>query len=197
MQEVPGNDGLIINLSSMNRLKEKYIKEVVPAMKEKFGYRNNLAVPKIDKVVLNVGISVSKGDKNFFELVARTLSRITGQKAVFIKAKRSIASFKIREGNIIGAKVTLRNEKMYSFLIKLIDLTLPNVRDFRGLNIKSVDKGGNLTIGFKEHIIFPEISADEVENVHGLEAVIATTAKTMQEGQELLKLIGFPFQKIN
>ncbi|MFH1890413.1 MAG: 50S ribosomal protein L5 [Candidatus Kuenenbacteria bacterium] len=181
----------------MNRLKEKYIKEVVPAMKEKFGYRNNLAVPKIDKVVLNVGISVSKGDKNFFELVARTLSRITGQKAVFIKAKRSIASFKIREGNIIGAKVTLRNEKMYSFLIKLIDLTLPNVRDFRGLNIKSVDKGGNLTIGFKEHIIFPEISADEVENVHGLEAVIATTAKTMQEGQELLKLIGFPFQKIN
>ena len=178
----------------MNQLKEKYIKEAIPQMKEKFGYKNNMAVPKLDKAVLNVGISSQKDDK-FQELVLQTLSRITGQKAVANKARKSISSFKVREGSVIGAKVTLRGEKMYSFLNKLIDLTLPNVRDFRGIAEKCVDKGGNLTVGVKEHIVFPEIKTDEVENIHGLEVSVTTTAKSREEGLELFKLLGFPFGK--
>ncbi len=179
----------------MNILKEKYIKEAMPKMKEKFGYKNNMAVPKLEKAVLNVGIPAQKSDKQFQELILKTLSRVTGQRAVTTKARKSISSFKVREGSVIGAKVTLREEKMYSFLNKLIDLTLPNVRDFRGIPEKSVDRGGNLTLGVKEHIVFPEISTDEVENLHGLEVSVTTTAKTREEGSELFRLLGFPFSK--
>jgi large subunit ribosomal protein L5 len=179
----------------MNRLRQKYNKEVVPAMKEKFGYRNNLAVPKIEKVTLNVGISATKRDEKFTALVEKTLTRISGQKPVFTKAKKSIASFKVREGQVVGAKVTLRRERMYDFLDKLINVALPRVRDFRGLSLKSVDKNGNLTIGFKEHLVFGEISMDEVEMIHGLEIIITTNAKNREKGMELLKLIGIPFQK--
>jgi large subunit ribosomal protein L5 len=177
----------------MTRLKEKYIKEVIPQMKERFGYKNNLAVPSIDKVVLNVGIPSSRGDAKFQEVVSHTLSRISGQKPVFTKAKKSISSFKIRQGSLVGAMVTLRQDRMYDFVDKLINLTLPNVRDFRGLKKKSIDKQGNLTLGFREYLAFPEINPDEVENIHGLEVIIHTTCKNNQEAFVLLSLLGFPF----
>lgn len=179
----------------MIKTKEKYTQQVVPQMKEKFGYKNNLAVPQIDKVVLNVGIPSSRNDQKFLDLVAGTLSRITGQKPIFARAKKSISSFKVRQGNIIGARVTLRRRRMYDFIDKLINLTMPNVRDFRGLSKKSIDKSGNLTIGFKEYLAFPEINPDEVENIHGLEVSIVTTAKNKEEGYSLLKLLGFPFRE--
>ncbi len=177
----------------MPRLKEKYNKQVVPAMIKLFGYPNNLAVPVIDKVTLNVGIPSSRPDAKFQELVKQTLSRITGQQPVFTKAKKSISSFKTRQGQVIGAMVTLRQDRMYDFLDKLINLSLPNVRDFRGLTKKSIDHQGNLTIGFKEYLPFPEINPDEVENIHGLEVCIKTTAKDNQQGFALLSLLGFPF----
>jgi large subunit ribosomal protein L5 len=179
----------------MNNFKEKIQKEVIPAMQEKFGYKNRLAVPKIEKVTLNVGISANKRDDKFLELVENTLTRVTGQKPVFTKAKMSVSAFKIREGNVVGAKVTLRKQRMNDFVEKLINITLPRVRDFRGLSLKSIDRSGNLTIGFKENLAFAEINPDEVEKVHGLEIVITTTTKNKEEGMELLKLIGFPFKK--
>jgi len=181
------------NLIFMNRFKEKYLKTVVAQMKEKFGYSNSLAVPKVDKIVLNVRISASNSDQKFQELAADTLTRISGQKPIFTKAKKSISSFKIREGQIVGVSVTLRNNRMYDFLDKLVNLSLPNVRDFRGLSQKSIDGQGNLTIGFKEYLAFPEINPDEVENLHGLEVCIHTTAKSKKEGFILLALLGFPF----
>jgi len=179
----------------MNRLKAKYNKEIIPQMQSRFGFKNKLSVPKVAKVVLNVGISSARGDDKFRELVAKTLSRISGQKPVFTKAKSSISAFKIREGQIIGAKITLRGKRMYTFLDKLVSLTLPNVRDFRGLSDKSFDKNGNFTIGFKEYLPFPEINPDEVENIHGLEVCISTTAGSKEEGFALLSLLGFPFTK--
>jgi len=181
------------NLIFMNRFKEKYLKTVVAQMKEKFGYSNSLAVPKVDKIVLNVRISASNSDQKFQELAADTLTRISGQKPIFTKAKKSISSFKIREGQIVGVSVTLRNNRMYDFLDKLVNLSLPSVRDFRGLSQKSIDGQGNLTIGFKEYLAFPEINPDEVENLHGLEVCIHTTAKSKKEGFILLALLGFPF----
>ncbi|OGG87554.1 50S ribosomal protein L5 [Candidatus Kuenenbacteria bacterium RIFCSPHIGHO2_02_FULL_39_13] len=177
----------------MNRFKEKYLNTAVGQMKEKFGCKNSLAAPKIDKVVLNARIPASKSDEKFQALVAATLARISGQKPIFTKAKKSISSFKIREGQVVGVSVTLRNNRMYDFLDKLINLALPNVRDFRGLNKKSIDGRGNLTIGFKEYLAFPEINPDEVENLHGLEVCIHTTAKSKEEGFILLSLLGFPF----
>ena len=177
----------------MNRLKEKYNKEIVAEMKKHFAYKNNLAVPKLSKVVLNVGISAGKDDKKFLDLVTTVLTRISGQKPVLNKARKSISSFKIREGNIIGASVILRQDRMYSFVDKLINLTLPNVRDFRGLSKKSFDQQGNLTIGFKEYLPFSEINPDEIENLFGLEVCITTTAKNKEEGFVLLSLLGFPF----
>lgn len=179
----------------MNRLEAKYNKEVVAKMSAHFGYKNKLAVPRVGKVVLNVGISATRGDDKFIELVSNTLSRISGQKPVLTKAKKSISSFKIREGNILGAKVTLRGSRMYEFLDKLIHLTLPNVRDFRGLEKKSLDQGGNLTIGFKEYLPFPEINPDEFENVHGLEVCVTTTARDKERAFALLSLLGFPFRE--
>lgn len=179
----------------MNSLKEKYIKQVVPALQAKFGFKNKMAVPRLEKITLNVGISAGRRDDKFLELVSKTLGRISGQKPVFTKARQAISAFKIREGNIVGAKVVLRKERMYSFMSKLINITLPRVRDFRGIKIKAVDKQGNLNIGFKEHIAFAEIDSSEVETLHGLEVNITTTAKNHEEGLELFKLLGIPFQK--
>jgi len=179
----------------MHRLKEKYQKEIVPLLKKEFGYKNQLAVPRLQKVVVSVGTGPGLKDPKFNELVEATLQRITGQKPVKTLAKKSISNFKIRQGLIIGMMVTLRGDRMYDFIDKLVNITLPRVRDFRGLNEKSVDKGGNFSLGFKDNISFPEISADEIERMHGLQISIADSAKTKKEGLELLKLLGFPFSK--
>ncbi len=179
----------------MTRLKEKYNKIAVPALKAQFGYKNNLAVPRVEKVVVNVGTGQGLKDAKFNEVVEATLQRITGQRPVKIAAKKSISNFKIRKGLIVGMMVTLRGKRMDDFIDKLINVTLPRVRDFRGLSVKSIDPAGNLNIGFKENIAFPEIKSDEVEKIHGLQISVITTAKTKEEGLELLKLLGFPFQK--
>lgn len=179
----------------MLRLKERYQKVVIPALKEKFGYKNNLAIPRIEKVVVNVGTGLGLKDPKFNEVVEGTLKRIAGQRPVKLAAKKSISNFKIREGLVVGMMVTLRGKRRDDFVDKLINIALPRVRDFRGLSPKSVDPQGNLNLGFKEHIVFPEIKSDEVEKIHGLEVSIVTTAKNKEEGLELLKLLGFPFQK--
>jgi large subunit ribosomal protein L5 len=179
----------------MNRIKQKYIKEIIPAMQEEFGYKNKMAVPSIEKITINVGISSGRRDDKFLETVERTLTRISGQKPIFNKAKKAISAFKIREGNIVGARVTLRGEKMYDFLDKLISISLPRVRDFRGISKKAVDRSGNLNIGFKEHIAFVEIDASEVESIHGLEVCITTNAKNYKQGFKLFELFGIPFKK--
>lgn len=178
----------------MNNLKEKYKKEVIAKMKETRGYTNDLAVPKLVKVVINIGLGQGLKDSKFYEMVEDTFIRISGQKPISTKAKKSISNFKIREGMVVGMKVTLRGERMYDFVEKLVNVTLPRVRDFRGVSPSSVDKLGNLSIGFKEHICFPEISAGEVERIHPLEVVINNTAKSKEEGLELFKLMGFPFK---
>ena len=175
-------------------LKEKYKKEIVPSLKEKFNYKNIFSIPKLSKVTVNIGLGVSS-DKVYQELVEKNLKAITGQKPVQVKARKSIAGFKIREGMVVGMMVTLRGERMYNFVDKLINVSLPRVRDFRGILPKSVDDGGNLSIGIKEHIIFPEIHMDDVERIHGLQVVISTTAKNKEEGFEIFKLMGVPFKK--
>jgi large subunit ribosomal protein L5 len=175
-------------------LKEKYKKEIISNLKEKFGYKNIFSVPKMTKVTINVGLGAVK-DSGYQELVEKNLTAITGQKPVLVKAKKSIAGFKIREGMIVGMMMTLRGDRMYDFVDKLVNVSLPRVRDFRGILPKSVDEGGNLSIGIKEHIIFPEIHMDDVERIHGLQAVITTTAKSREEGFEMFKLMGFPFKK--
>lgn len=179
----------------MNPLLKKYRKEIIPQMKEKFGYKNDLAVPCLEKITLNIGLGSGLKDAKFIEDTENTLQRISGQKPVKTLSKKSIAGFKIREGMIIGLKVTLRKSRMYDFVYKLINIVFPRVRDFWGLNPNSVDKQGNLSIGFKEHIVFPEIRPDVIERLHGLEVVITTTAKDKDEGLELLKLFGFPFKE--
>lgn len=176
------------------RLQELYKKEIVPKLIEKFGYDNKMAVPKMVKAAINVGVGKNTKDKAYIDNVVSSLSRITGQKPVLCKSKKSISAFKVREGNIVGVMVTLRGKKMYNFIEKLINITFPRVRDFRGIKSKGLDKQGNFSIGFKEHLAFPEIKADEVEKTHGLEISIATTAKSKEEGFELLKLMGFPFK---
>ncbi|NUM25023.1 MAG: 50S ribosomal protein L5 [Candidatus Buchananbacteria bacterium] len=177
-----------------NSLKEQYTKKIAPTLKEKFGYKNNLSVPKIEKVVLNVGTGQGLKDPKYNEAVEDTLLRITGQKPVKTISKKAISNFKIREGLVVGMSVTLRGERMYDFLTKLINITLPRVRDFRGLDLKSVDTRGNLNLGFREHISFPEIKSDEIERIHGLQITAVTNAKTHEEGLELFKLLGFPFR---
>ncbi len=177
------------------RLKEKYKKEILPKLKEKFGYKNNMEAPKLVKVVINVGVGRNAKEKDFIENVASSLTRISGQKPILNKAKKAISAFKIRDGQIIGVSVALRKDRMYDFLEKLINITFPRVRDFRGISENHVDRNGNITIGFREHLSFPEIKADEVEKIHGLEVSLATTAKTKEEGLELFKLLGFPFKK--
>ena len=176
-------------------LYKQYKETVVPELKVELGYKNVMQVPKVDKVVLNVGYGRHTKDKPFIEAVERTLTLISGQKPLHNKAKKSISNFKIREGMPIGVSVTLRGKNMYEFLYKLINLTLPRVRDFRGLNPKSVGKDGNFTIGFKENLPFPEVSAEAQDMIHGLEVVVSTTANTRKEGMLLLEKIGFPFKK--
>ncbi len=177
------------------RLKEKYKKQIVPKMEEKFGFKNDMLVPQIVKVVLNVGFGNHPKEKEFMASVEKGLTKITGQKPVFTKAKKSISAFKIREGLVIGAKVTLRGQRMYDFIEKLVDATFPRVRDFRGISDKAVDGQGNLTVGFKDYAAFPEVRLEEVDNNFGLEISLSTNAKTREEGLELFRLLGFPFKK--
>ncbi len=176
-------------------LYKKYQEEVKPALKEKFGIKNQMAIPKIIKVSINSGINARNTDSHFVELVDNTLTRITGQKPIKTKAKKAISAFKVRENMVVGVTVTLRGQKMYDFLDKLINISIPRIRDFRGLSEKNVDKQGNLNLGFKEHNVFPEIRSDEVERIHGLQISISTTAEKYDRGLELFKLLGFPFQK--
>ncbi|MBU4600729.1 50S ribosomal protein L5 [Patescibacteria group bacterium] len=177
------------------RLQELYKKKILPEMKSKFGYKNDLEAPKINKVVVNAGIGKFAKDKAYIDNVVSSLSRITGQKPVLTKSKKSISGFKVREGSIVGVMATLRGKRMYDFLEKLVNAAFPRIRDFRGLDAKGVDNKGNLSIGFREHLAFPEIKADEVDKIHGMEVCISTTAKTKEEGLELFKLMGFPFKK--
>jgi len=173
-------------------LKEKYRKEVIKKMKQEFGYTNDLAVPRILKVTLNIGIGRSKDDPKMAEAGERTLARITGQRPVYTLSKKSISAFKVREGMKVGLKVTLHGKKMWDFLEKLVNVSLPRVRDFRGLAYESIDRHGNFNIGFKEHMVFPEIKSDEVEKIHGLEVAITTSAETQKEGYQLFKYLAFP-----
>ena len=179
----------------MNRLKAKYNEEIIPSLKEQFKYNNVMEVPRLEKIVVNMGVGDGAANSKLLEAAVADLEAITGQKAVITKAKKAIAGFKIREGQGIGCKVTLRGENMYNFLDKLISISLPRVRDFRGLSPKSFDGRGNYTIGIKEQLIFPEINFDEVEKVRGMDIVIVTTAKTNEEAFDLLKELGVPFRK--
>jgi len=183
-------------------LKEKYKKEVIPAMKERFGYKNDLAVPKIEKVTINTGfgrmaVANPEGRQKLIQYITETLGLITGQKPVLTKARKAISSFKLRKGMPIGAMVTLRGKRMYDFLEKLIGVVLPRVRDFKGIPLKSFDEKGNVTIGFREYLPFPEISAEKERAIFGLEVNIATTSKNKEEGIEFLRLMGFPIEKEN
>ncbi len=179
----------------MSRLKEMYKDEIVDAMIKKFGYKNIMEVPKLDKIVINMGVGEAKDNAKALESAVKDMETITGQKAVLTRAKNSIANFKIREGMPIGCKVTLRGEKMYDFADRLINLALPRVRDFRGVNSNSFDGRGNYALGIKEQIIFPEIEYDKVDKVRGMDIIFVTTAKTDEEARELLRLFNMPFEK--
>jgi large subunit ribosomal protein L5 len=175
------------------RLRTKYDDEIVKAMTEKFGYANRYEVPKIEKITLNMGVGEASQDKKKVQTAAEEMELIAGQKPVITKAKKSIAQFKLREGMPIGCKVTLRRERMYEFLDRLVTVAMPRIRDFRGVNPKSFDGRGNYAMGLKEQIVFPEISYDRIEKVRGLDIIVTTTAKTDDEARELLRLFGFPF----
>ena len=179
----------------MNRLKEKYFKEVVPSLKEKYNYTTLMAVPKIEKIVINMGVGDAKENSKYLDGALKDLELITGSKPVVTRAKKSIAGFKIREGAPIGCKVTLRGENMYIFLEKLIRLSLPRVKDFRGVSNKAFDGRGNYTLGIKEQLIFPEIEFDTVVKVRGMDIVFVTTANTNEEAYDLLSGLGIPFRK--
>ena len=179
----------------MSRLKTIYSDEIVDAMIKKFGYKNVMEVPKLDKIVVNMGVGEAKENAKILESAARDLEIITGQKPILTKAKKSIANFKIREGMPIGCKVTLRGEKMYDFLDRLINLALPRVRDFRGVNPNAFDGRGNYSLGIREQLIFPEIEYDKVDKVRGMDVIFVTTAKTDEEARELLRLFNMPFAK--
>ena len=175
------------------RSKKLYDETVIKAMIEKFGYKNHMQVPRIDKIVLNMGVGEATQDKKKVTSAAEEMELIAGQKPVITKAKKSIAQFKLREGMPIGAKVTLRRERMYEFLDRLVTIAMPRIRDFRGLNPKSFDGRGNYAFGIKEQIIFPEINYDRIDKVRGMDIIVTTTAKTDDEARELLRLFGFPF----
>lgn len=179
----------------MSRLKDLYKSEIVDAMVKKFGYKNIMEVPKLDKIVINMGVGEAKDNSKVLETAVKELETITGQKVVTTKAKNSVANFKIREGMPIGCKVTLRGEKMYEFLDRLVNLALPRVRDFRGVNSASFDGRGNYALGIKEQIIFPEIEYDKIDKVRGMDVIVVTTAKTDEEARELLTLFNMPFAK--
>jgi len=176
------------------RLKEKYTKDIIPAMMKEFSYKNVMQVPKIQKVVLNVGLGEAIQNIKLLEAAQKELAKITGQKAVITKAKKSIATFKLREGMPIGCKVTLRGNTMYEFLDRLISIALPGIRDFRGISGKSFDGRGNYALGIREQFIFPEIDYDKVEMVHGLDIIMCTSAGTDKESKALLRMLGIPFR---
>jgi large subunit ribosomal protein L5 len=176
-------------------MKREYDDRIVAAMTEKFGYKNRLEVPRLDKIVINMGVGEATQDKKKVETAAAEMQLIAGQKPVITKARTSIAQFKLREGMPIGVKVTLRRERMYEFLDRLITIALPRVRDFRGLNPKSFDGRGNYAMGLKEQIVFPEINYDRIEKVRGMDIIVTTTAKTDDEARELLRLFNFPFPR--
>lgn len=179
----------------MNRLRERYVKEIVPNMQKKFNYKSVMQVPKLDKIVINIGCGDATHNSKLLDAACNDLLQITGQKPVVTKAKKSISGFKIREGQAIGCKVTLRGERMYNFLDKLISVSLPRVRDFRGLSPKAYDGRGNYTIGIKEQLVFPEIEFDDVVKVRGMDIVLVTTANTNEEAHALLEELGIPFRK--
>jgi large subunit ribosomal protein L5 len=175
------------------RLKDKYISEVVPALQQKFNYKNINEVPRLEKIVLNMGLGDCKDNPKSMEVAVAELNTIAGQKPLVTKAKKSIANFKVREGMNVGAKVTLRNERMYEFTDKLVSIVLPRVRDFRGVSTKAFDGRGNYALGVREQLIFPEIEYDKIEKIRGMEMIFVTTAKTDEEAKELLRLLGMPF----
>lgn len=179
----------------MNRVKENYINNVKPALVKEFGYSSVMQVPKLEKIVVNMGVGDALHNSKALDAAVDELTQIVGQKPVITKARKSIANFKLREGSAIGCKVTLRGERMYEFFDKLVSISLPRVRDFRGLSRDSFDGRGNYTLGVKEQLIFPEINYDKVLKIRGMDIVIVTTAKTDKEGLELLKLLGVPFRK--
>ena len=179
----------------MSRLKEQYQNEIVDAMIKKFGYKNIMEVPKLDKVVINMGVGEAKDNAKVLESAVADMEKIAGQKAVVTRAKNSVANFKIREGMPIGCKVTLRGERMYEFVDRLINLALPRVRDFRGVNPNAFDGRGNYALGIKEQLIFPEIEYDKIDKVIGMDVIFVTTAKTDEEARELLRQFNMPFAK--
>ena len=179
----------------MSRLKEQYTNEIVDALVKKFGYKNIMEVPKMDKIVINMGVGEAKENAKLLDSAIKDMETIAGQKAVITKAKKSIANFKLREGMPIGCKVTLRGERMYEFMDRLINLSLPRVRDFRGVNPNAFDGRGNYALGIKEQLIFPEIEYDKIDKVRGMALIFVTTAKTYEEARELLTLFNMPFQK--
>jgi large subunit ribosomal protein L5 len=179
----------------MSRLKELYAKEVAAELKKQFGYKSAMQIPRVTKVTLNMGVSEAIGDKKVLEAAVSDMEKISGQKVIVTHARKSIAGFKVREGYPIGCKVTLRNERMWEFLDRLIDISIPRVRDFRGLNGKSFDGRGNYSMGVREQIIFPEIDYDKIDKIRGLDITITTTANTNEEGHALLKALNFPFKQ--
>ncbi len=179
----------------MPRLKDKYKADVAPAMMKKFGYRNVMQIPGLEKVVVNMGVGEAIQNSKALDAAVGDLAKITGQRPVITKAKKSIAGFKLREGMSIGCKVTLRGNRMYEFVDKLINATLPRVRDFRGVSPKSFDGRGNYTLGLREQLIFPEIEYDKIDKLRGMDVIMVTTAKTDEEGRELLRLMGMPFRE--
>jgi large subunit ribosomal protein L5 len=179
----------------LSRLKEQYQNEIIDAMIKKFGYKNIMEVPKLDKVVINMGVGEAKDNAKVLESAIADMEKIAGQKAVVTRAKNSVANFKIREGMPIGCKVTLRGERMYEFVDRLVNLALPRVRDFRGVNPNAFDGRGNYALGIKEQLIFPEIEYDKIDKVRGMDVIFVTTAKTDEEARELLRLFNMPFAK--
>ena len=179
----------------MSRLKEKYDAEIKSAMVEKFGYKNVMQIPKLDKIVINMGVGEARENAKVLDAAIKDLETITGQKAVVTRAKKSVANFKLREGMVIGVKVTLRDDRMYEFLDRFFNVALPRVRDFRGINPNSFDGRGNYSTGIKEQLIFPEIEYDKIDKVRGMDINFVTTAKTDEEARELLSLMGAPFAK--
>ena len=177
----------------MTRLKELYLNEIVAGMEKKFSYKNTLEVPKLDKIVINMGVGEAKENSKLLDAAIKDMETIAGQKAVVTKAKKSVANFKIREGMPIGCKVTLRGDKMYEFADRLINLALPRVRDFRGVSANSFDGRGNYSFGVKEQLIFPEVEYDKIDKVRGMDIIFVTTAKTDEEARELLRFLGMPF----
>ena len=176
-------------------LKVKYTNEVAPALMQKFGYKSTMQIPRLDKIVINVGCAEAKDNVKVLDAVVGDLTKITGQKAVITKAKKSVANFKLREGMPIGAKVTLRGDKMWEFLDRLFNVALPRVRDFRGISAEGFDGRGNFALGIKEQLIFPEIEYDKIDKIRGMDIVMVTTANTDEEARELLKLVGAPFAR--